>query len=147
MSLNSGKSLVSLLVLLLTIGFLGSDTWSMRGGLNGEDWENRSYDWKLGYVEGYRTGLRLGHLEGCEAYAQAYTPPEPHRFEDDPFLRCSGNPRVYPKMPQSYIQRLDEYYRVFPDDRETEVEKLLRLLASSPEMTAKQMYSELHPDQ
>lgn len=112
-----------------------------QGPDEGSLWLNWDQSAKRAFVGGYLEGYREGHTDGCSHYPAPKIEIELNRpAEELPTAKCS---ELMPKFNQDfdkYVNRITEFYRLYPAERTVGLTILLNKLSDSENLTAEQVH-------
>ena len=145
---------VTIPVLLLTIGIVLygiAVSGQARGKANpqteGALWLSWNTKAREAFVTGYLRGFQRGKQVACAFYGENVMPKSP-----GPSIHIKGLPertcmKSLPDLTEpyfkAYVDKINEYYKKYPDDREAGLSTLMENLATPPGLTVDQIHSKL----
>lgn len=107
----------------------------------GTDWLRWNLDIKKLLVEEYTLGYIDGSMHTCELMSdQLGTGKKYRRIEETPYHRCFEAIRNFPRPAEHYVEKLDGFYKAYPEHAQIPARFILRRLYEGNDLSLQQIH-------
>lgn len=111
--------------------------------LEGDSWLAMNQERKSGFVLGYTIGISRGFAEGCATYDQIVNVHDVP-LKSDPLRKCfDSKGRGFSKPVQFYVDRVNDFYKTYPGNRNFPVGELIKKLSDSENLTPQEIHQSI----